>query len=54
MSFPLTPSEKYIMIKEFKDEIKSLKNILSEIKKLESLREQEINEIKRKLCWMMK
>ena len=42
------------MIEGFKDEIKSLKNILSEIKKLESLREQEINEIKRKLCWMMK
>ena len=32
------------MIDEFKDEIKGLKNILNEIKKVESLREQEINE----------
>ena len=31
--FPLTPSNKYIMIEEFKDEIKGLKNILNEIKK---------------------
>ena len=46
MSFPLTPSKKYIIIKEFKDEIKDLKNILNENKKLESLREKEI---KRKL-----
>ena len=41
------------MIKEFKDEIEGLKNILTEIKKLELLREQEINginnETKRKL-----
>ena len=36
------------MIKEFIDEIKSLKNILNEIKNLELLREQEINEIKYK------
>ena len=34
------------MIEEFKVEIKDLKNILNEIKKkLELLREQEINEI---------
>ena len=31
--FPLTPSKKYIMIEEFNDELKSLKNILNEIKK---------------------
>ena len=31
--FSLTPSKKYIMIKEFKDELKSLKTILNEIKK---------------------
>ena len=37
------------MIEEFKDKIKSLKNILNEIKKLESLKELEINEIKTKL-----
>ena len=36
------------MVKEFKDELKSLKNIFNEIKKLELLREQEINEIKTK------
>ena len=30
--FPLTPSKKYIMIEEFKDEMKGLKNILNEIK----------------------
>ena len=44
--FSLTPSKKYIMIKEFKDEIKGLENILNEIKELKLLREQEINEIK--------
>ena len=49
MYFPFTPSKKYIMIKKFKNEIKGLKDILKEIRKLESLREQEINEIKRKL-----
>ena len=41
------------MTEEFKDEIEGLKNILTEIKKLELLREQEINginnETKRKL-----
>ena len=42
----LTPSKKYIMIEEFKDELKSLKNILNEIEKLELLREREIKEIK--------
>ena len=31
--FPSTPSKKFIMIEEFKDEIKGLKNILNEIKK---------------------
>ena len=35
------------MIEEFKDNLRGLKNILNEIKKkLEPLREQEINEIK--------
>ena len=29
----LTPSKKYIMVEEFKDELKSFKNILNEIKK---------------------
>ena len=29
----LTPPKKYIMIEEFKDELKSLKNILNEIEK---------------------
>ena len=33
-------------IEEFRDELKDLKNILNEIKKLELLREQEINETK--------
>ena len=34
------------MIEEFKDELKSLKNILNGTKKLELLREQEINALK--------
>ena len=34
------------MIKEFKDQLRGLKNILNEIKKLKLLREQEIDEIK--------
>ena len=34
------------MIEECKDRIKGLKKIFNEIKKLELLREQEINEIK--------
>ena len=34
------------MIEEFKDELKSFKNILNEIEKLELLREWEIKEIK--------
>ena len=38
-----------MMIEEFKDEIEGLKNILAVIKKLELFKEQEINEIKRKL-----
>ena len=42
----LTPPKKYIMIEEFKDELKSFKNILNEIEKLELLREREIKEIK--------
>ena len=37
------------MVKELKDELKSLKNIFNEIKKLELLREQEINEIKNEM-----
>ena len=44
--FPLTPSKKYIMIEEFNDELKGLKNILNEIEKLGLVREQDINEIK--------
>ena len=44
----LASSKKYIMIEEFKDELKDLKNILNEIKILEPLRKQEINEIKNK------
>ena len=35
------------MIEELKDELKSLTNIFNETKKLELLREQEINEIKK-------
>ena len=34
------------MIEEFKDELRDLKNILNKIKKLESLKEQELHEIK--------
>ena len=38
------------MIEEFKDELKSLKNMLNKIKKkLELLREQEINQIKNEI-----
>ena len=33
-------------IEEFRDKLKDLKNMLNEIRKLELLREQEINEIK--------
>ena len=33
------------MIEEFKDDLRDLKNILNVIKKLEPLREQEINKI---------
>ena len=36
------------MLEKFKNELKTLKNILNEIKKLKLLREQEINEIKNK------
>ena len=46
MSLFLAPSKKYKIIEEFKDKLKGLKNILNGIKKLELLREQEINEIK--------
>ena len=38
--------ERNKMIKESKDELKSLKIILNEIKKLELLREQEMNKIR--------
>ena len=34
------------MIEEFKDELKDFKNTLNKIKKLELLREREINELK--------
>ena len=34
------------MIEEFRNQLKDLKNILNEIKKLGLLRQQEINEIK--------
>ena len=34
------------MTEEFKNELTSFKNTLNEIQKLESLKEQEINEIK--------
>ena len=55
----LATSRKHIMIKEFKDELRDLKNILNEIKKLKPLREQEKNEIKDEtkrnlIYWMMK
>ena len=46
-TFFFSNSKKYIMIEELKDELKSLTNIFNEIKKLELLREQEINEIKK-------
>ena len=46
MSVSLAPSNKYTMIKEFRDELKGLKTILNDIKKLKLLREKEINEIK--------
>ena len=36
------------MIEEFNDELESLKNTFNEIRELELLREQEINEIKNK------
>ena len=35
------------MIEEFKDELKTLKDIFKEIQKLELLRGQEINKIKK-------
>ena len=41
-----TPSRKYTMIEEFKDELKDFKKVLNEIKELKLLREQEINEMK--------
>ena len=42
----LATSKKYIMIEEFKDEIRDLEKLFNEIKKLEPLREQANNEIK--------
>ena len=45
----LVLSKKYIIIEEFKDKLRDLKNILNEIKKLEPLREQENNEIKNEI-----
>ena len=53
MSFSLAPSKKYTMIEEFKDRLKGLKNILNKIKKLNFLREQEINEIKNETKWKL-
>ena len=47
-SFPLTPSKKYIVMEKIKNKLKSLRNMLNEIKKLELHTEQEINETKRK------
>lgn len=45
--FPLTLSKKYIVMEKIKNKLKSLKNMLNEIKKkLELHREQEINETK--------
>ena len=38
-------------IEEFRDKLKNLKNTLNEIKKLELLREQVINEIKNEPEW---
>ena len=49
MSFPLTLSKKYIMIEEFKDEIKGLKNILSEIKKTRIVKRTRNNWNKKKI-----
>ena len=49
MCFPLKHSKKYIVIEEFRDEIRGSKNALNKIKMLESFRAPEINEIKRKL-----
>ena len=49
MSFPLKHSKKYIMVEEFRDEIRGSKNALNETKKLESFWAPEINETKRKL-----
>ena len=41
-TFSLTPSKKYIIIEEFKNRLKGLKNTFNEIKKkLELLREKE-------------
>ena len=40
---------KKTMIEQFKEELKDFKNILDKINELELLREQEINETKRKL-----
>ena len=41
----LTSSKKYTMIGKFKDELKDLKTMLNEIRKLELLKQQKINEI---------
>ena len=35
----LAPSKKYIMMEEYKNELRDLKNILNQIRKLEPLRE---------------
>ena len=37
MNNSLAPSKKYIMIEEFKDKLRDLKNILNEIKKTRTI-----------------
>ena len=45
-------SKKYIIIKEFKNELRDVKNILNDIKNgtIEGTRKSETNS----MCWMMK
>ena len=47
MSLSLGLLQKHTMIEEFKDALKDLKNILNEIKELELLKKQGINELKK-------
>ena len=39
----LTPSKNYTMIEEFKDKLKSFRNLLNNIKELKILRQQDMN-----------